>query len=394
MKNRLETKVFQAGFLLCAVRWIAFGAIYKNPPLTSPILCKKYPFSSFFALFPPPRNAHTTDKATHQPSVKGRVPVKQAAISTNKSGAGKRGPMGVLSELWKNKFLYLMMVPTSIWFAIFCYMPLYGIIVAFKKYNYADGIWGSPFVGLENFKFLFNYQGIGRVFWNTIYLNVLFLVITTTLSVLLAVMFVEIRSRKFKRITQSIAILPHFVSWAVVSLFLQAFIGSNGLINQLIISMGGQRFMFYNNADPWPLIFVILRVWQGCGFGTVVYIAAITAFDSSMYEAARVDGASRIRQIIHITLPLLRPTIVILTIMGVGGIFRGDFGMIYAMVRDNAALYRTTDVVDTFVYRALRQMNNLGMSTATSLFQSIIGFILVVATNAFAKRMDPDTALF
>jgi len=287
-----------------------------------------------------------------------------------------------------------MMVPTAVWFAIFCYAPLYGIIVAFKKYNYADGILRSPYIGFDNFKFLFRYKGIDRVFFNTIYLNVLFLTITTILSVVLAIMFVEVRSRKFKRISQSIAILPHFVSWAVVSLFLQAFIGTNGLINQLRMSLGNPRFSFYNTASVWPFLFVLLRIWHGCGFGTVVYIAAITAFDPSMYEAARVDGASRLRQIYHITLPLLRPTIVILTIMGVGGIFRGDFGMIYAMVRDNAALYSTTDVIDTFVYRALRQMNDLGMSTATSLFQSVVGFLMVIMTNAFARKMDPDTALF
>ena len=150
----------------------------------------------------------------------------------------------------------------------------------------------------------------------------------------------------------------------------------------------------YNEAKWWPMIFVILRIWQGCGFGTVTYIAAITGVDTSMYEAARVDGATRFQQIRHITLPLLKPTIVILTIMAVGGIFRGDFGMIYAMVGDNAKLLPTTDVIDTFVYRALRTMNNLGMSTATSLFQSVVGCIMVVSVNALARKLDADTALF
>lgn len=304
----------------------------------------------------------------------------------------KRFGMG--AELWKNKLLYLMMAPATVWFAVFCYAPLYGIVVAFKKYNYAAGILHSPFVGFDNFRFLFNYRGIDFIFLNTIYLNTLFITITTLLSVILAVMFVEVRSRKFKRVMQSVAILPHFVSWAVVSLFIQAFIGTNGLINQLLITLGGQRYSFYNSAAPWPFIFVLLRVWHGCGFGTVVYIAAITAFDPSMYEAAKVDGASRFRQIRHITLPLLKPTVLILTIMNVGGIFRGDFGMIYSMVRDNAALYATTDVVDTFVYRALRQMNDLGMSTAVSLLQSVVGFALVMMTNAMARKVNPDSALF
>jgi len=304
------------------------------------------------------------------------------------------GLRGVIRELLMNKHLYLMMLPTVIWFAIFCYVPLYGITLAFKEYDYALGIGGSPFVGFENFKFLFAYDGIGRVFFNTIYLNVLFILSTTVISVVLAIMFSEIKNKAFKRVTQSIAILPHFVSWAVVSLVLQAFVGTTGLINQGLRSMGMQRISFYNEPELWPWIFVVLRIWQGCGFGTVTYIAAITGFDTSMYEAARVDGATRFQQIRHITLPLLRPTIVILTIMSVGNIFRGDFGMIYAMVRDTAKLLPTTDVIDTFVYRALRQMNNLGMSTATSLFQSVVGCIMVVSVNALAKKLDPDTALF
>ena len=304
------------------------------------------------------------------------------------------GIRGVIRELLMNKHLYLMMLPTVIWFVIFCYFPLYGITLAFKKYDFALGIAGSPFVGFENFKFLFAYDGIGRVFFNTIYLNVLFILSTTVISVVLAIMFSEIKNKTFKRVTQSIAILPHFVSWAVVSLVLQAFVGTTGLLNQAFKALGMSRVSFYNEPELWPWIFVVLRIWQGCGFGTVTYIAAITGFDTSMYEAARVDGATRFQQIRHITLPLLKPTIVILTIMSVGNIFRGDFGMIYAMVRDTAKLLPTTDVIDTFVYRALRQMNNLGMSTATSLFQSVVGSILVVSVNALAKKLDPDTALF
>ena len=307
---------------------------------------------------------------------------------------GQTGLRGVMRELSMNKHLYLMLLPTVVWFVVFCYFPLYGITLAFKDYDYALGIGGSPFVGLENFKFLFTYNGIGRVFFNTIYLNVLFIVITTVISVVLAVMFSEIKNKPFKRLTQSIAILPHFVSWAVVSLVLQAFVGTNGLVNQLLKLFGASTVNFYNEPGVWPMLFVILRIWQGCGFGTVVYIAAITGFDTSMYEAARVDGATRFQQIRHITLPLLKPTIVILTIMSVGGIFRGDFGMIYAMVRDTTKLFPTTDVIDTFVYRALRQMNELGMSTATSLFQSVVGCIMVLSVNALAKKLDPDATLF
>ena len=304
------------------------------------------------------------------------------------------GIRGVFRELMVNKHLYMMMLPAIIWFGVFCYGPMYGVTLAFKEYDYSRGITGSPFVGLKNFDFLFNYDGIGRVFFNTIYLNLLFIISTTFISVVLAIMFSEIKNKAFKRITQSIAILPHFVSWSVVAMLLQAFVGTTGLINQALKSLGMSRISFYNEANWWPFIFVVLRIWQCCGFGTVTYIAAITGFDTSMYEAARVDGATRFQQICHITLPMLKPTIVILTIMAVGGIFRGDFGMIYAMVGDNGKLMETTDVIDTFVYRALRTMNNLGMSTATSLFQSVVGCIMVIGVNALARKLDSDTALF
>lgn len=186
-------------------------------------------------------------------------------MTVNTLPAKKRehtGLRGVVKELLVNKHLYLMMLPTVIWFVIFCYFPLYGITLAFKKYDFALGIGGSPFVGFENFKFLFAYDGIGRVFFNTIYLNVLFIVSTTVISVILAIMFSEIRNKTFKRVTQSIAILPHFVSWAVVSLVLQAFVGTTGLLNQAFRTLGMSRVSFYNEPDLWPLIFVILRIRQ------------------------------------------------------------------------------------------------------------------------------------
>ncbi len=302
------------------------------------------------------------------------------------------------NELWKNKFFYLMMLPAIIWIAIFSYGPMYGILIAFKKFSYKEGIWKSPradFYGFGNFRFLFNYKGIKQVFFNTIFLNLLFLFFMTAVSVILALMFVEIKNKKYKRITQSIAILPYFVSWAVAAMFLSAFIGINsGIVTKTIESLTGNKIAFYNSPKYWPAILVLLKIWQGAGYGTIVYIAAITGFDPGMYEAARVDGATRFQQIRFITLPLLKTTIILLTIMGIGGIFRGDFGMIYALVGDNSQLYSTVDVIDTFTYRALRELGNLGMSTATSFFQSAVGFIMVYTTNAIARKVEPDSAIF
>lgn len=297
-------------------------------------------------------------------------------------------------ELNKNKMLYAMMIPTIIWVLVFSYIPMGGIVIAFKKFNLVDGIIGSPWAGLYNFDFLFNYKGVKQIFFNTIWLNVLFLVFNTVASVFLALMFVEIGNKKFKKITQSIAILPYFVSWAVVSMFLTGFLGSKGIINQTLISMGKEAIPFYSNPGPWRGILVILKIWQGAGFGTVIYIATITGMDPGIYEAAKIDGANRFQLISKITLPLLKPTIILLSIMGIGGIFRGDFGMIYALIQDNSILYPKVDVIDTFVYRALRQLNNMGMSSATSLFQSVVGFVIVLVTNTIAKKVEPDSALF
>lgn len=314
-----------------------------------------------------------------------------------KNGEKKRTrsrPHGVVRELWKNKFLYLMTIPGILWLLVFCYYPMYGILIAFKDFSYTDGIWKSPWVGLKNFEFLFHYNSVARIFTNTIFLNVLFLASTTVMSILLALVFVEIKHKVFNRLVQTIAIFPHFVSWAVAAMFMSGIIGSSGILTKWITGMGGENPSFYNDATWWPLILVILRIWQGAGYGSIVYVAAITGYDQGMYEAAKVDGATRLQQITKITLPLLKTTAIMLTIMGIGKIFNGDFGMIYALVGDNAALYPTTDVVDTFVYRALRELNNLGMSTATSLFQSVVGLLLVYVTNKITKKMEPEAAIF
>ena len=300
----------------------------------------------------------------------------------------------VFSELWKNKKLYLMTLPPIIWIMVFCYYPMHGILIAFKDFSYKEGIWKSPWVGLDNFKFLFNYNGILRIFSNTILLNVLFIASTTFLSIVLALVFTEIHNRIYNKVVQTIAILPHFVSWTVVAMFLSGIIGSAGTLTNFIIQKGFDNPSFYTEAKWWPMILVFLRIWQGTGYGTIVYIAAIKGFDQEMYEAARVDGATRWQMVTKLTLPLLKTTAIMLTLMSVGKIFNGDFGMIYALVGDNSSIFETTDVVDTFVYRALRQLNNLGMSTATSFFQSIVGLLLMLFANFTVRKIAPENALF
>ena len=210
-------------------------------------------------------------------------------------------------------------------------------------------------------------------------------------------MLSEIKNKTVKKITQSVVILPHFMSWTIVALFSVAIIGSEGLINQIIRTLTQNPdagIAFYNTPEVWPVLLVCLKIWQGAGFGSIVYLATITGIDSSIYEAAAIDGASRWQCITKITLPLLKNTIVMLTIMSVGKIFYGDFGMIYAMVGDNSLLFPTTDVIDTYLLRAMLQNTNMGMTAAIGLVQSLLGFIFVVAANALANKLSPDAALF
>jgi len=297
-------------------------------------------------------------------------------------------------SLWHNKWLYLMLLPALVWVIIFSYIPMGGIVIAFKKFNYMKGIFGSPWVGLDNFLFMFKTNAIWKIIGNTIFLNVLFIVTGTAAQLFLALLFCEIRNKTIKKVTQSIAILPHFISWAVIAMFLTGFLNTNGMVNQLITSMGNESISFYSEPKYWRGIFIILKIWQGAGFGTIVYIAAITGFDQGMYEAAKIDGANRFQQIRRITLPLLKSTIILLSIMAIGNIFRGDFGMIYAVIGDNALLYGTTDVIDTYVYRIFRTNSNLGMSAAVSLLQSLVGLVLVFSTNLIVKKVDSESALF
>lgn len=310
------------------------------------------------------------------------------------TAAGPRHRQSLRVYLWHNKWLYLMMLPALAWVVVFGYVPMAGVIIAFKDYNFMQGIWNSPWAGLQNFEFMFRTNTIWTVIGNTLSLNALFIVTGTVAQLILAILFCEIRSKMLKRVTQSIVILPHFISWAVIAMFLTGFLNPNGIINQLLVAVGGEAVSFYSRADLWPGILMILKIWQGAGFGTIVYIAVITGLSQEMYEAARIDGANRFQQIWYLTLPLLKSTVILLTIMAVGNIFRGDFGMIYAVTGDRAMLYATTDVIDTYVYRIFRTNNSLDMSTAVSFLQSVVGLVMVMTTNLIVKKVEPESALF
>lgn len=319
--------------------------------------------------------------------------VKNQSINKEKKLVYKK-KKSFLREILKNKFLYAMTLPGIVFFIIFSYVPMAGIVIAFQNFNYTEGITGSKFVGLKNFEFLLMSKDVKSAIFNTLFLNILFIISGTIMAVFLAILFVEAKNKTFKRITQSISILPNFMSWTVIALFIDALINTNGGILYNFLKGLGINIQFYQNPKVWPLMLVIMKIWQGAGFGSIVYIATATGFDPGIYEAASIDGANRLQRILKITVPMLKPTIVLLTLFSVGKIFYGDFGMIYAVVGDNPLLYPTTDVIDTFVYRALRTLGDVGMSSAAGLLQSLLGFILVLGANKLAKKIEPDSAIF
>lgn len=306
---------------------------------------------------------------------------------------------GVISDfkydLKHHKSLLAMNIPTIVFFLIFAYLPMFGIIIAFQNFNPVDGIFHSKFVGFDNFKFFLGSTACMRVIFNTLFLNALFILSSMIISILIALMLSEVTNRLFKRVSQSVVILPHFISWTVVALLLEAFLSSKtGFLNKALTSFGLPEISFYSSPTVWPALLTVIKIWQGAGFGSIVYLAAITGIDQEIYEAARIDGASRWQCILRITLPLLKPTAILLLLMDVGKIFNGDFGMIYAIVGNNTLLYPTTDVIDTYIYRQLMELGDMGMSSAVGLLQSVLGFVMVYATNWIARKLEPESAIF
>jgi putative aldouronate transport system permease protein len=311
--------------------------------------------------------------------------------------AKQKGERSFLREIIHNRYLYLLTLPGLVFFTTFNYLPMAGLYIAFVKYTPLAPFFGiaSPFVGFRNFEFFFTSKSWISITLNTLFLNTLFIVSGLAVQIILAVALNEMTLRKTKKVVQAFMFLPNFISWTVVSVFsIALFSTDEGLINQFIRALGGRGISFYQEAAVWPVLLVILRLWKGAGFGTVIYLSTITGIDQEIYEAAIIDGASRLGRIRHITIPLLRTTTAMLLILSVGGIFYGDFGMIYALIGDNPMLRSTTDIIDVYVYRALRINNDIGMSSAVGFFQSVIGFIMVVTANHVVKKLDEDSALF
>lgn len=289
----------------------------------------------------------------------------------------------------------MLAVPAIALSIVFSYAPMVGMIVAFEDFNPLKGIFRSKFVGFDNFKFFFRGHDWWTITANTVYFNLLFIVTGTIVALMLAIIVTELGKNGFVRTMQSVMILPNFISWPIVGLFSVAFFTSDtGTINQLLAKLSLPTVDFYSNPYVWPLIFVLANIWKGAGFSAIVYMAAIVGIDKGLYEAAKIDGASRFQCIFLITLPLLKSTIIMLFLLSLGGIFGGNLEMIFALIGDNPLLSRTTDTIDIYVFRGLRTSGSLGMSQAIALYQSVVGFILVILANKLAKRYDRDSAIF
>lgn len=300
-----------------------------------------------------------------------------------------------LKDLNTHKWLWLMALPGVAIVFVFNYLPMFGVILAFKDYKIADGILGSKWVGFDNFKYLFSTRDAWNITYNTLFLNSLFILTGTVGGILIALLVNEVNNKWLVKFYQSAMFLPYFISWVIVSYFVYSLLSYDmGMINSILSSFGMEPVQWYNEPQLWPAILTIVNLWKGVGYGSVIYLAGIMGIDGELYEAATIDGASKFQQVTRITLPLLSPLIITLTLMSIGRIFFADFGLFYNVTLDNGGLYSTTNVIDTYVFRALKFSGDVGMASAAGFYQAFVGFLLVLASNLFVRKINPERALF
>ncbi len=318
-------------------------------------------------------------------------------MSKNKNTSPSTGikKRGVLETLWRYRVLELMCLPAVIFFFMFSYMPMPGIWVAFVKYNYRDGIFGSKFVGLDNFKFLAESGKLFELTKNTVLYNIAFILLGNFLAIFMAILLNEMQGKLFKKVSQTMMFLPYFISQVLVGILVYNLLNYDyGFVNELLTALGREKWGPYSDASVWPVILVIVHLWQQTGYNSVVYFAAIMGIDAEIIEAAKVDGANAFQKIRYIILPGLKPTIVILLLFALGGIVKGNFGLFYNIIGTNSLLFPTTDIIETYVYRATITDFNFSTASAVGLYQSIIGFAMVMGVNFIVKKIDPDYSLF
>lgn len=299
-------------------------------------------------------------------------------------------------RLKKNRTLLLMCAPAIIFFIVFAYLPMPGLYIAFVNFDYVKGIFGSSFVGFDNFKFLVMTGDLWKLTFNTIAYNLAFIVLGNLLQITVAIMLNEIRSHWFKKISQTIMFLPHFISAVLIGLLAYNILSYDyGLLNTFLTSVGLDPVQTYSNPDVWPYIIVITFLWQSTGYGSIIYFAAIMGLDRQILEAAEIDGANAFQRIRYVIIPWLKPTFIILLLFSLGGVLRGNFGLFYNLVgANNTMLYATTDIIETYVFRTLMTNFNFSLGSAVSLYQSVFGFFIVITANWIVKKVSPENTLF
>ena len=325
-----------------------------------------------------------TEKSGHHVYNSPRIPYKKA-----------KGFALFCGKLVRDLPLIFMALPGTIIVFIFAYLPMPGLVIAFQNFKARRGLFGSPWVGFENFKFLFGTDVAFRITRNTVLLNLLFIVTGLIAAVTIAILLNEVRNGMLLRFYQSSLFFPTFVSWVIVSYFVFALLShEHGLINAWLEQADRSTIRWYQEPSYWPMILTSANIWKGVGYASLIYLAAIVAIQPELYEAARIDGANKLQEIVHITLPHLVSIVVLLTLLSLGNIFRSDFGLFYFVPRDNGSLYPTTDVIDTFVNRALKQVGGFGMAAAAGVYQSVVGFIMLITANWIVRRIDPEKSIF
>ncbi|WP_225442692.1 ABC transporter permease [Paenibacillus lycopersici] len=301
----------------------------------------------------------------------------------------------VLREIWKNKIMFIMLAPVIVYFVLFHYVVMPGAYVAFVDFNIRKGIFGSKFVGLDNFQFLLKNGDLWNITKNTLLYNFVFLALGNVIQIVFAIMLSEVSGKWFKKVTQSVFLLPYFISMVIVGVFAYNMFNYNsGFVNTVMVSLGFERYEFYSNPDIWKYIIVAFKIWSATGYGMIVYLATITGISHDLYEAAYMDGASKWQRIRYMTLPLLKPTFILLLLFGLGGILKGSFDLFYNLIGTNSVLYPQTDIIDTYVFRSLVGQFNFSMGAAVGFYQSLFGLIIVLTVNLIVRKIEPDSALF
>ena len=329
---------------------------------------------------------------------------EEGKVNMSKTNSAKAAPSKMKTASRKKTFFLLTMVlPGTIWLILLRYLPMIGIVIAFKDYkaypkapSLINNIIHSDWNGIDNFKFLLLSNDAGIMIRNTLGYNIIFIILGLIISVAFAIMLNEITHKFVAKTYQTLMFFPYFLSWVVASYFVYAFLSpTSGLIPSMQKANGAANIIdWYNNPKPWPIILIICNIWKNTGYSTVLYLSAITGIDATQYEAASIDGATKWQQIRYITIPHLRTMILILFIMNVGKIFNADFGLFYQVPMDAGLLTSATQVIDTYVYRAMLATGSVGMSTAAGLIQNVLGFVCIMTANTIVKKVDSDSALF